>query len=109
MPEILTKFPEVVLKVLKEAGAECASGAPQKILTSCPPERFCSLPSGELCVYGLEDVNKMTQISASELAQLAGYQPAFNVWVLGFIILAFGLGFLLGRSKKREDIKEKKP
>lgn len=102
MPEVLTKFPEVVLKVLKEAGIECGTGAPQKILASCPPERFCSLRTGELCVYGLEDVNKMTQISASELAQLAGYQPAFNVWVLGFIILAFGLGFLLGKSWKKK-------
>lgn len=101
MPEVLTKFPEVVLKVLKESGIECGTGAAQKILTNCPAERFCSLRSGELCVYGLEDINKMTQLSASEFAQYVSQsEPVFNISILLFVILAFSLGFLLGRSKK---------
>lgn len=49
MPEQITKYPDVTLKVLKGAGAVCGEGAPQKILTQCPAERFCSLPTGEIC------------------------------------------------------------
>jgi hypothetical protein len=43
MPEQLTKHPEVTLKVLRSAGAKCAEGAKQEILTQCPAERFCRL------------------------------------------------------------------
>jgi hypothetical protein len=32
--------------------------------------RFCKLPGGEICVYGLADASKMTQISTSELQAL---------------------------------------
>jgi len=37
MPEQISKYPDVTLKVLKEAGAVCGQGAPQKILTTCRP------------------------------------------------------------------------
>jgi hypothetical protein len=29
-------------------------------------EQFCKLPGGELCVFGLADASKMTQITATE-------------------------------------------
>jgi hypothetical protein len=45
MPEIISKYPDVVLKVLSGDGARCGEGATQKILKKCPPERFCSLPT----------------------------------------------------------------
>jgi hypothetical protein len=49
MPEILTKHPEMVLQVLNSQGAQCGTGAAPKILTRCPPEKFCKLSGGELC------------------------------------------------------------
>jgi hypothetical protein len=66
MPEQLTKHPEVTLQVLRSGGAKCAEGGPQSILTQCPMQRFCKLPGGELCVYGLDEAHRMTQISTSD-------------------------------------------
>lgn len=83
-----------MLQILREAGIKCTSGAKQQILTTCPPERFCSLPTGEICVYGIEDIPKMTQISATELMQNIG-----NVSVipdLSNLLLTFGIGLFIG-------------
>lgn len=105
MPEQISKYPQVTLKILKEAGAVCGEGAPQKILTACPPERFCSLPSGEICVYGLADLRLMTQITEQELASVVcpggkkgptetgGWPPLLGVALGG----AFLVGLWLGR------------
>lgn len=60
MPEVITKYPDVVLQILHESGAECSTEAVQRILTTCPPERFCSLPTEEICVYSLNEIPKMT-------------------------------------------------
>ncbi|MEW5848617.1 MAG: hypothetical protein AB2A00_07365 [Myxococcota bacterium] len=80
MPELLTKHPDVVIEVLSESGAKCATGAPQKILKECPRDRFCALPTGELCVFGLEDKGQMTQISARDLCPaVAGCSGAWGV------------------------------
>lgn len=76
MPEQLTKHPEVTLKVLRSAGAKCAEGTKQQILTQCPAERFCKLPGGEICVFGLSDASKMTQITAAEWKALVQSLPA---------------------------------
>ena len=70
MPEQITKYPEVTLKVLKESGARCGEGTKQKILTHCPPEQFCALPNGEICVYGIDQIPQMTQIKTDELARI---------------------------------------
>jgi hypothetical protein len=66
MPEQLTKHPDVTLDVLRSAGAQCGTGAPQQILKTCPTARFCKLPGGEICVYGLDDAAQMTQIGPAE-------------------------------------------
>lgn len=66
MPEQLTRHPDVTLQVLRSAGARCGDGAPQEILKQCPAPRFCKLPGGEMCIYGLEDAARMTQVSAAE-------------------------------------------
>lgn len=66
MPEIVTKYPDIVLQILSETGAECGTGAVQKILTAYPSERFCSLPTEEICVYGLNEIPQMTQISTEK-------------------------------------------
>ncbi len=71
MPEQLSKHPEVTLRVLQSAGARCGEGAPQAILSSCPAERFCALPGGEICVYGLPDAARMTQLAAADWQALA--------------------------------------
>ena len=109
MPEQISKYPDVTMKVLKEAGAVCAEGAPRKILTACPPDRFCSLPSGELCIYGIADIPMMTQITTQELARVvcpdksddasgAGGLKATEGMALGGLFLA---GLLLGRFWRR--------
>lgn len=100
MPEQLTKHPEITLQVLRSAGAKCGEGALQSILTQCPAERFCKLPGGELCVYGLSEAPQMTQISASEWqavqqALVGIHQP--QAGVLGAeALLVGGAGLLVG-------------
>jgi len=74
MPEQLTKYPEVTLQVLRSAGASCGKGASKTILTGCPTERFCKLPGGELCVYGLGEAATMTQITSAEWKALSVFK-----------------------------------
>ena len=103
MPEQISKYPDVTLEVLKGAGAVCGKGAPQKILTKCPADRFCSLSTGEICVYGINEIPQMTQIRPQELTQVVcpvcpkSQQGA--IWgvetiTLGAVLVA---GLLLGR------------
>ena len=70
MPEQISKYPDVTLQVLRESGAVCGQGAPQNILKQCPRDRFCSLRTGEICVYGINEIPKMTQITTQELAKV---------------------------------------
>jgi hypothetical protein len=53
-----------------ESCAVCGQGAQQKILKQCPRDRFCSLRTGEICVFGINDIPKMTQITSQGLAQV---------------------------------------
>jgi hypothetical protein len=76
MPEQLTKHPDVTLQVLRSSGARCAEGAKQEILTQCPAQRFCKLPGGELCIFGLPEAQKMTQITSAEWRALVQSLPA---------------------------------
>ena len=109
MPEQISKYPDVTLTVLKGAGAICGEGAPQNILTHCPTEQFCSLSTGEICVYGLAEIPKMTQITTQELAQVvcpSAHQSAIDsAAVLGTEAILLGAGFLVGlavgRMRKR--------
>jgi hypothetical protein len=68
VPELLTKHPEVTITVLESAGARCGGEQPRAILKDCPAERFCKLPGGEVCLYGVDEVGAMTQITRGELA-----------------------------------------
>lgn len=109
MPEQITKYPDVTLQVLKGAGAVCGEGAEQKILQQCPKERFCSLPTGELCIYGLDEIPNMTQITVQEIADVIApftgqaAQSAMSVSPLEGIILAavFLAGLAIGKFRKR--------
>lgn len=97
MPEVITKYPETVVQVLRGPGAKCGPGQEQKILKACPPERFCSLPSGELCVYGIQEIRMMTQVTPEEVSRAAaGDGVAVSTEAVILIALALGLGFLGG-------------
>jgi hypothetical protein len=102
MPEQLTKHPEVTLQVLRSAGAQCAEGAPQNILTSCPTERFCKLPGGEICVFGLSDASKMTQITSADwralLPPALPELPTTSQPFMSEALLSGGLGLLAGMA-----------
>lgn len=105
MPEQITKYPDVTMRVLEGAGGVCAEGAEQRILTECPPERFCSLPSGEICVYGIEDIPAMTQIRVEELARVVcpraqeGATAALT-WLDGLLFAGLLLvGFVAGTTR----------
>ncbi|HEX3035029.1 MAG TPA: hypothetical protein VHT73_07820 [Thermodesulfobacteriota bacterium] len=110
MPEIISKYPDTVLKVLSGAGARCGEGVEQNILKECPPERFCSLPTGEICVYGIDEIPEMTQVTLSEIVAKAEDTPppstavaTYSILyiVLALLIFAFGLwvGGRMGKGK----------
>ncbi|KTD10767.1 hypothetical protein Lgra_1733 [Legionella gratiana] len=92
MPEIVTKHPEIVFKMLKEANVKCGTGENQTILKACPSDKFCSLPTGELCIYGIKDVSQMTQINVFELFRGANTL----IPLMGLFIMIFVLGILTG-------------
>lgn len=98
MPEIVTKHPEIVFKILKEAHIKCGTGENPTILKTCSSDKFCSLPTGELCIYGIKDVSQMTQINVFELFQ--GVNTLIPL--MGLLIMIFVLGILTGMkiSKK---------
>lgn len=98
MPEIISKYPDIVLQILREAGINCGAGAKQQILVNCPAERFCSLPTGELCIYGLNDIPKMTQIKSGEIINAASGAriPFLTIEAIILIVLAFIIGVLIG-------------
>ncbi len=99
MPEQLTKHPEVTLAVLRSSQAKCGEGAAQEILRTCPAERFCKLPGGEICVYGLANAPQMTQFSATDWRQLVSLasvgEPAPTPPIVQPVLFA-GMGLLLG-------------
>ena len=70
MPEQITKYPEVTIRILKESGARCGEGVERKILKKCPPQQFCSLPTGEVCIFGIGEIPRMTQVRTSEVARV---------------------------------------
>lgn len=99
MPEQLTKHPDVTVQVLRSAGAKCGEGAAQEILTQCPAERFCKLPGGEICVFGLPDSARMTQLTAGDWLALAAQhqrQPEQSDVVAGESLAAGGVGLIAG-------------
>jgi hypothetical protein len=108
MPEQITKYPDVTLQVLKGAGAQCGEGAAQKILTKCPAARFCALPTGEICVYGIDEIAQMTQIDVREIAAAISPRtppdvraPSVVSWLeIVILLIVFLAGIALGRFWK---------
>jgi hypothetical protein len=113
MPEQITKYPDVTLKVLKEVGARCGERVQPKILTKCPREQFCSLRSGEICVYGIADIPNMTQITTQELAKVVcprqiaeadSHSPGIEAALLMTALLLFGIALGRGRGSSTKGI-----
>jgi hypothetical protein len=118
MPEVISKHPDVTIAVLRGAGARCGEGAPQTILTACPADRFCSTPTGEICVFGLDEVPRMTQISPAEIVRAVsvpgkGGQPtvvekaAPGADLVLAVSLALLAGLLLGMGLARRYLRRK--
>lgn len=107
MPEQITKHPDVTQQVLESAGAQCAAGIQPEILTQCPVEQFCKLPGGEVCIYGIDQIPDMTQITAADLAPVvcrdAGTAPASAALGGEALLLAgvFAVGLAAGRWRRR--------
>jgi hypothetical protein len=117
MPEQLSKHPEVTIQVLRSAGAKCGEGAAQEILVACPTGRFCKLPGGEVCVYGLPEAKQMTQISAVEWQAVAavsehrGSAVSAELVAAGAFLLLLGLvvGILWARHVNRKRARLQSP
>jgi len=109
MPEQISKYPDVTLQVLRESGAICGQGAPQTILKQCPRDRFCSLRTGEICVYGINEIPKMTQITSQELAKVVCPQAQkavlFSAGISGLeaalIFAVFLSGLTVGKYRRK--------
>jgi hypothetical protein len=105
MPEVITKHPDVVKEVLQSAGAKCGVGAPQKILKKCPREQFCALPGGEICVYPVNRIPEMTQLTRAELCQPRTEAPPPGrgaEWGLAAVLPAFVAAAIVLRRRSRD-------
>jgi hypothetical protein len=97
MPEVVTKYPEVLIQELKDAGGKCGQGLQAQILTRCPKDQFCVLPTGEICVYDLNEITEMTQVTPSEWSEAIRHVPAMYDHVnLIFLVMVLALGLIIG-------------
>lgn len=103
MPEILTKYPESALYVLKSAGAQCGVGMEQHILKKCPPSDFCHLPQGEICIYDIKNITKMTQINPTDMADFVSHVPSIysNVNII-LLMISCLFGMIVGMFLNRK-------
>jgi hypothetical protein len=103
MPEVVTKYPDVLIQELKDAKGKCGEGRPQQILKSCPPDKFCALPTGEICVYDLTTATTMTQISPAEWSEVVtGIPGMFSLSNLIMWIIIFGIGLAIGMRLRKK-------
>ena len=106
MPELLTKYPKIVMRMLSKMGAVCGKGTNKKILTHCPTENFCSIPGvGEFCVLGTNQADKLTQFKAIVKSGMNGGQNKLNYFNFILLLLLMILLFLviyMGCSTYRE-------
>lgn len=97
MPEVVTRYPESLIKELKDVGGKCGVGAPQEILRLCPADRFCSLPTGEICVYDLKNFKTMTQMNQHDWYEhVTGIPSLLSGSTLILMIIVFGIGMMIG-------------
>jgi hypothetical protein len=102
MPEVLTKQPEVVLKVVTSGGGQCNTGTLPRILTKCPREKFCALPGGEMCIYGANELDSMTQLTRAEVCGRTSPQTfEIGMGSTGTAGVALALAYLGGVASAR--------
>lgn len=99
MPELVTKYPSLALDELKAAGVACGKGDKPQILHTCPQDQFCKLPTGEFCIYGIEQVPAMTQIHALDLFLF----PSIAMALGSLMIMIFLLGVILGLKIRKNN------
>ena len=104
VPELLVKDPSAVLELLRSQGAQCGVGSTPGELSSCPPERHCVVPGGELCVYGSRELGLMTELTREEVCgpipQPRGASMELGIGVTLAAVL--GLAFVgAGRARAR--------
>jgi len=92
MPELITKYPEIALEVLKSANIPCSENIKPKILIDCPQHNFCSLPQGELCVYSVKDTLHTAQFAAADFLLI----PKMWVPLSLLLLMLFLAGFYTG-------------
>ena len=103
MPEVVTKYPTVLIQELKDVKAKCGEGSPQRILKKCPYDRFCALPTGEICVYDLKEISSMTQINEHEWSEVVtGIPSLWSVSSLIIMVIIFGIGMVLGMALNKK-------
>lgn len=88
MPEVVTKHPEKLLKMLDYMNMKCGPAYQAKILTSCPKQQFCMTPNGkaEVCVYHPNDIGQMTQMNSLEFLRTSElFIPCLSIAVMLFI------------------------
>lgn len=101
MPEVLTKRPDLVLKTLQEAGAKCGVNEPS-ILKHCPKSQLCTTEHGEICVYGMDQITSMMQISPADIAEITGGIPTiFSGWNIILLAIACLFGMFFGMMLRR--------
>ncbi len=100
MPEIVTKHPEEVVKVLKGANMSCGEDIAAKEVPGCPSEQLCSIQggSGEICVYSPTDVSSMTQMSSLDFIKNS---PDLILPTVSLAAVLFLTGVLTGIALKR--------
>lgn len=86
MPEVLTRYPDIVIDLLTGMGAKCGQGTPQ-ILKKCPTDSFCQVPNGELCIVGLESSDKLTQFGVNDIFQKGGEYQFWHILLIVICIL----------------------
>lgn len=92
MPEMLTKYPQIALSLLKEANIPCGTAASAKYLKTCPKENLCTFPTGEMCIYGINEMPSMMQIHTLDILFL----PGIFLPMTALAVMIFTLGILAG-------------
>ncbi len=112
MPEVLTKYPDIVMKLLRNLGAKCGlqETSSPTILKRCPRSNFCEVPNGELCVLGLDKADKLTQFSVSsdtlKEGQTGGYINGVIWIIIILLVILAGIGFCVYLNERRNRDKE---
>jgi hypothetical protein len=93
MLELFSSSPDAALQMLRSSGANC--GVPQDVPKSCPAERYCKLPGGEVCVRA---VNEVTPAATDTAGTAPSIHPMAALGSgLGLVLIGVAIGWVLRR------------